>query len=480
MICPSCKREIEDGKLLCEYCGAEIRIVPEFDSRVEASIEETMHAITDDLSKEEELEKRRRERMERIYKRQKKALLAMTGLVLSAIIIGGIAAAAFFHYRRSESYYIGTAYKKAEEGIYDEAATFVQKALDTKPNIDISLLLLKEQYESLSGNEEAVLQDIQKVLATNPHSEQDEIAAYGHYITLCEAKGEYDKISAFLLNTGNETLLSRYRDYIVDEVSFDTPGGNYEGVIHVSIRSHYDEEIYYRMEGTGAAGEETLYTEPIELSDGEYTIIAYTKNRFNVKSGESAETYIISRSKPKTPVIYPPSGTYHDETEVFAEEDETDNGVLYYTTDGSDPSEESIPYEGPIIMPVGTSHFRFAYIGEDGETGEIVEASFVRSEGNTFTESDGIQSILLTLMQLGEVIDPSGTVAGGNAVYGYQYLGLHEIEDRGSFFLYHESMIDSSGVSTLTGRAFAVNVNSGAVYLYNEPSPGNYVLVPTA
>ena len=480
MICPSCKREIEDGKLLCEYCGAEIRIVPEFDSRVEASIEETMHAITDDLSKEEEFEKRKRERMERMVQRQKKALFALTGIVICGLLIGGIALAAFLNYRRSEGYLIGTAYKKAEEGTYAEAASFVQKALDSKPNIDISLLLLKEQYESLSGNEEAVLEDIRRLLATDPHSEQDELTAYGHYITLCESKGEYDKISDFLLNAGNEKLTSRYRDYIADEVSFDTPGGNYEGVIHVAIRSHYGEDIFYRVDGPSFTGEEAAYTEPIEIENGEYTITAYTRNRFGVKSAEHSETYVISRTRPDTPVIYPPSGTYHDETEIFAEEADNKNGVLYYTMDGSDPSTDGIPYEGPIVMPVGTSHFRFAYIDEDGEAGEIVEASFVRSEGNTFTENDGINSILLTLMQLGEVTDPSGTVAGGNAVFGYQYLGLHEIEDRGSFFLYHESMIDSSGVSSLTGRAFAVNVNSGAVYLYNEPSPGNYVLVPTA
>ncbi|MBO5565187.1 MAG: chitobiase/beta-hexosaminidase C-terminal domain-containing protein [Lachnospiraceae bacterium] len=480
MICPSCKREIEEGKLLCEYCGAEIHIVPEFDSRVEESIEETMHAITDDLSKEEARERRRMELKERLIRERRKAFLVLTGVVLGVAIAGAFFLHQYVSYRHSEGYYVGAAYKSAALGKYHEASDFVQKALGLQSGNEISLLLLKEQYDSLNGDEGAVLSAIREVGENDAHTAQELVTAYSHYVLLCESKGEYEKISDFLLETGDELLLSRYRDYVADVVSFDTPGGNYEGAIHVSIRSHYGEDVYYRIDSPSHTGEETLYTEPILLENGEYTITAYTRNRFHVDSDELSETYTVSKNRPGIPVIYPPSGTYHEETEIRVEEEEGTAGKLYYTTDGSDPTLESHLYEGPFSMPAGTSYYRFAYISPEGESGEIVEASYILSEGTSFTEEDGRQSILLSLLQKGEIADTLGTIPGLEAAFSYQYLGLHEIKDRGSFFLYQESIIDRGGAVALTGRQFAVNANSGAVYLYNEPSPGDYVLVPTA
>ena len=31
MKCPNCGNELEEGKLLCEHCGEEVKIVPDFD-----------------------------------------------------------------------------------------------------------------------------------------------------------------------------------------------------------------------------------------------------------------------------------------------------------------------------------------------------------------------------------------------------------------------------------------------------------------
>ena len=53
MKCPNCGREIPDGGLICEYCAQEIHIVPEYDTRVEETISETMSAIQSEIKKDE-------------------------------------------------------------------------------------------------------------------------------------------------------------------------------------------------------------------------------------------------------------------------------------------------------------------------------------------------------------------------------------------------------------------------------------------
>ena len=44
MKCPNCGKELKDGKLLCEFCGDEIHIVPDFEPEIENKIEEATSA----------------------------------------------------------------------------------------------------------------------------------------------------------------------------------------------------------------------------------------------------------------------------------------------------------------------------------------------------------------------------------------------------------------------------------------------------
>ena len=48
MICPKCGKEIEEGKLYCEFCGEEIKIVPDFDPEIENSITQILSDVADE------------------------------------------------------------------------------------------------------------------------------------------------------------------------------------------------------------------------------------------------------------------------------------------------------------------------------------------------------------------------------------------------------------------------------------------------
>ena len=45
MKCPHCGSEMVEGHLICEICGEEIRIVPDFEPEIENSITETLSTL---------------------------------------------------------------------------------------------------------------------------------------------------------------------------------------------------------------------------------------------------------------------------------------------------------------------------------------------------------------------------------------------------------------------------------------------------
>ena len=54
MKCPNCGKDVPEGHLYCEDCGAEIKIVPEFDPEVENRISETLSDMADSINPDKE------------------------------------------------------------------------------------------------------------------------------------------------------------------------------------------------------------------------------------------------------------------------------------------------------------------------------------------------------------------------------------------------------------------------------------------
>lgn len=53
MKCPNCGNELGEGKLLCENCGEEIKIVPDFDIELEDKLKESISVMIEDMAVED-------------------------------------------------------------------------------------------------------------------------------------------------------------------------------------------------------------------------------------------------------------------------------------------------------------------------------------------------------------------------------------------------------------------------------------------
>ena len=284
------------------------------------------------------------------------------------------------------------------------------------------------------------------------------------------------KVSEILKDCKDENILDLYRDYLVEKPVVEAPSGTYEDSLYLSIEPQAGCIIRYTLDGTVPDESSEVYTEPVTLTTGVYTVWVNATNKFGVSSDVTRCSYKIVPSRPGLPVLKTPSGTYKNPEKIELEIPE--RGEIRYTTDGTDPTEESELYTEPIPMPDGVSTFKFAVISPEGVSGDIVEAHYNRKAETAVTSADGQNYIIVALIRSGEIVDVNGTIRDGSARFSYWLEGQHQIEGRGSFFIYSEMLTDLTGSSALTGRRFAVNAASGTVYQLEPGANGEQLLLP--
>eukprot|EP00760_Papus_ankaliazontas_P021536 PhM_4_TR18704/c0_g1_i2/m.7944 len=108
---------------------------------------------------------------------------------------------------------------------------------------------------------------------------------------------------------------------------------------------------YYTLDGTlptPLTG--TAYTRPIALnSPGPYTLRCITCAASGDASAVREGHYLVTPHPPNTPTLLPMSGTFSIPLEVVMT-CSTPGVALYYTVDGTTPTESSLPYVPPVLL----------------------------------------------------------------------------------------------------------------------------------
>lgn len=469
MLCPQCGAQMKEGKLYCEQCGAEIRIVPDYEPELENSIRETLSTVAEEIrpeaSKESDPEKERNRQIEEEFLKEsrifhgitsrKRILITVLGAVLMTLLL--VLLVTFIYQKYSVSYQLDRAESAMDAEQYEQALMYLERARKLDVN-DSKLTLLEAQCHIGLGDQGYAAELLEEAVTARVMDEDTLNRCYDLLIPILDTQEEYERINGLLLLANDTKLQTRFSQYLAMKPEFGYATGNYEQVISLKITANTTGTIYYTTDGSVPDQSSEVYTVPLLLDPGEHRIRAVFVNDYGIVSEEAENYYLIDVAVPEKPQVSLESGEYHEPCTI--EVTSADEGKIYYTTDGSNPTENSLLYTQPIDMPLGRTNYRFVVISEDQVMSEVVYRSYDLELNTLVTVNVAVDSVKRALMEQHVLKDMQGKSFEIEGIYVYEYETLVEIPDLGYYYKLNE-YVQENGVRTPTGRLYAVEVYSG-------------------
>lgn len=478
MKCPSCGAEIAEGHMYCDTCGEEIRIVPDFEPELEHHIVEALSTLAEEFEdgpKQELMDDEEVDisyEIEPFYKR-KKVIISFVSLVAILILSGIIV---FNLYRTySVDFQMQQAQKYASAHNYEEAVNYLYKAfvLDSE-NADYLFTIAGYYYEY--EETEKTIKVLEDIINSLVFEEDVKEKAYGMLITIYDKQEAYQTISDLLEECEQQGIVTQFQYYLAMEPEFSYVGGTYDKIIPLKLSANTTGNIYYTLDGTVPNKSSNIYTAPIFLETGEYVISAYFINEYGIESEVVRHKYHISLSMPDAPEILLYSGVYTEPT--YIEVVLPESGQIYYTTDGTDPTSDSMKYSSPIPMPLGKSLFKFAVISEEGIVGSVLSRNYELNLATDVSIDIAISNVINSLVDQHVLLDAEGHTQGMNGRYVYKFHSIIKVGELGYHYQIYEYYEDPTGNQTQSERLYAVDIHSGVPnrLIYNEA--GEMGLIP--
>ncbi len=262
-------------------------------------------------SLQEERLRRRGRRSARYQSRRrfvKFTMVFLIGALVATCVLVLFYARDLYGRRQTQSYYVGRAYQFSVDGEYEKAAEEIQKAIELcdqgetgdngnsgeETQTVATLYLLKAEYLQKAGEMDLALGAASMGLEDDHATEEEEIAAYGRMIGIYASQEEYAKIATLLSTCTRQQVIDNYLQYSLFDPEFSLDEGTYEEPVRLQLTDQGEGSIFYTMDGSRPTTESFLYTGPIELSEGTFTISAIYVNHFNLSSNVITRTYIIT------------------------------------------------------------------------------------------------------------------------------------------------------------------------------------------
>lgn len=484
MKCPKCGAFIEDGKLYCEKCGAEIELVTDIDMELE--MKHTMSGIAKEQFSQDEIDYNdidfddddNPSIIALLFKAGSKIgkiFYIFVALIFVVVIVVAVRMGIKINHENSLEFQLEKAEEAKENDDLAKAIEYLEKASKMDPSISSYKFTVAEYYEALGKIDDAVYTLTE--IAENPDFiDAERVQAYRKLFALLKEEGNYTAISTTLEKCDLKVIKDEYSAYTIAAPTFSVPEGTYKDKVTLTIKGNGTDIVYYTLDGSDPLGSGTEYSEPISLEYGSYTIKAVSVNDYGLASQIVTANYLIDVAFSFSPKVEPEDGEF--EHSFMIEVEVPVMYTCYYTTDGSDPTKESTRYSGPIPAAEGDNTYKFVVFASDGTMSEIVEKHYVVTLNTEITAADAVTKLNQNLIDRG-YLDESGCHREGvDGTYIFMYSTIYPVEEMGDFYFVVEYIQDDFGNNKMTGTYYAIDCYNGMLYTVDVTGEDGFVLSP--
>lgn len=380
MKCSKCGAEIEVGSVFCKKCGEPVQMVPDYnvleDDFLVSLLDEQQNVKQESKTLEEKTVKSEKNTSNRAGKESTKkqndfAALWKNKKARGGIIAGIIALVILIVflvlYLTSYDHYVakGKAADTKEE--YTEALTYYNRAIKKNDAKAKAKILAANDYMKLTEYDKA-----EELLLSVIEKDSDNVSAYKSLIVLYLTTGSYDKLDFLQAQVTNQKIIDLFNDHLVSAPVFSVDGGKYDDDVIIELHAKTG-KIYYTLDGSDPTEGGILYTEPFTLKEGTTTVQAVCEDGEKV-SEVIEKRYKISYADPEAPIVIPAGGSFTTPTTITVEVPE--GASVYYTWDGTTPTQSSAKYTAPIDMMEGNNILSLLLVDKHGKTSNVSEYNY--------------------------------------------------------------------------------------------------------
>ena len=397
--------------------------------------------------------------------------ISVIAVVLAIIVVSACFIVKAVYNKSQDNYarYHNAGFAAMENLDYNEAVINFEKALtyqEGKNNSDM-MMYLYECYGKLNETDKAVdvLKDVLTLKDKNYYN------ALYYLVKHYEGLKDYASIKALYrenASSTNEDVKKLFNGYLASAPVASPLSGTYSEDQKITITAQTGSVIYYTVDGSDPLISGKQYTGKIEITEGTTKIRFYAVNEFGFESDLVEEQYVIDYAAPSAPTIYPEKSTFEQINKVMVTiNNYPSDAKVYYTLDGTLPTEESTEYTGAFALPAGSIIVNVLVVDAHGltcRTSKTYNVTYISS----VTESDALKMIWNELISL-NMVDSKHYNEDGE-LCELRYFSKKKIDDL-TLYMYYFSVAGER-----MDYWFAADDEEGKVYYVTEVD-GEYTLI---